>query len=598
MTPALLRLVLLLLGLRAFAPSRDPTDDPFPRASAESVGMSDAALHELARVVQSYVDDDKIVGAELLVIKERRTVLDQAFGWRDREEQAAMTCDTIFNVRSMTKPLIGASIQILLDEGALALEDEAAKYLPGFDNDKSRHITIEQLLTHRSGLPLTILTKRLDEYETLEAQANAVGVAGPQFEPGSRFWYSDAGTDVLAAIVEVASGMDLAAFVQARLLDPLGMSDSFFLSKTTPHAQDRIASLYFGSAGKWARIWKGSEASFYPFPWGSQTLFSTARDYARWLALWLDGGRARGVEVLSEEAVQRTLTPRSSMSMLGSGQPFPTGFSGLTTHYGQLSVLHVPTLDPKAKPVVVGHSGSDGTIAWAWPARDLMILFFTQSRGGLTPIRLERDIERLLLAPSDPGNVAPVPEPIERYVGPYHLGFKPFEVFVQDGKLAFDHADSLAFPLEAPGRGDRWSLKGAEQFLGSSAYVQFVEDETGAVIGLKLAQDGRTTELNRGPAPAEPRLDAARLQAYVGTYRDHDSAESHQVVVRDGRLALWFADLPSPVLLFAPDEEGWRMVRANPAMSLRFHDGPDGRADSCIARVRGREVSWPRVELR
>jgi hypothetical protein len=285
------------------------------------------------------------------------------------------------------------------------------------------------------------------------------------------------------------------------------------------------------------------------------------------------------------------------MSMLGSDQPFPTGFSGLTPHYGQLSVLHLPTLHPEASPVVVGHSGSDGTIAWAWPARDLMILFFTQSRGGLTVIRLERDLERLGLAPSSPGTGAPIPEPIARYVGPYHWGFKPFEVFVQDGQLALDHADSLVFPLVAPTRGNRWSLKGAEQFLGASASVQFVEDESGAVTGLKLVQAGRTTELKHGPAPTEPALDPARLQAYVGTYRD-DSVQSHQILVQDGRLALRHADLPSPVLLFAPDEQGWWMVRAKPAMSLRFHDGPNGRADACIARNQGREVSWPRAEDR
>lgn len=598
MTAVLLHLALLLPGVQVSASTGVRSEDPFPRASPESVGIPGAALRELARVVEGYVDDDKIVGAQLLVIKNRRTVLDQAFGWRDRDDKVAMTCDTIFNIRSMTKPLIGASIQVLLDEGALALDDAAAKYLPGFDNDKSKHITIEQLLAHRSGLQLTIITNRLDQYETLEAQANAVGEEGPNFEPGSKFWYSDAGTDTLAAIVEVVSGMNLEAFVQERLLGPLGMSDSFFLSKTTPHAQDRIASAYIGGAGKWARFWKGSDATYYPFPWGSQTLFSTPRDYARWLALWLDGGRAGGVPVLTKEAVQRTLTPTSIMSMLGSDQPFPTGFSGLTPHYGQMSVLHLPTLHPEASPVVVGHSGSDGTIAWAWPKLDLMIFFFTQSRGGLTVIRLERDIERLLLAPSDSGNRAPIPEPLARYVGPYHLGFKPFEVFVQDGQLAFDHADSIVFPLVAPTRGDRWSLKGAEQFLEATAYVQFVEDESGAVTGLKLVQAGRTTELKRGPAPAEPALDPVRLQACVGTYRDEDSAQSHQVLVQDGRLAVRHADLPSPVLLFAPDEEGWWMLRANPTVSLRFHDGPDGRADSCVARIRGREVSWPRVEGR
>jgi CubicO group peptidase (beta-lactamase class C family) len=560
--------------------------------------MSGAALQELARVVQGYVDDDKIVGAQLLVIKNRRTVLDQAFGWRDRDDKVAMTCDTIFNIRSMTKPLVGASIQILLDEGALALDDAAAKYLPGFDTEKSKHITIAQLLAHRGGLPLTIITNRLDEWETLEAQANAIGAKGPQFEPGAKFWYSDAGTDTLAAIVEVVSGMNLEAFVQERLLDPLGMSDTFFLSKTTPHAQERVASAVIGNAGNWKRFWKGSEETFYPYPWGSQTLFSTPRDYARWLALWLDGGRAGEVEVLTKAAVKRTLTPTSVMSMLGSDQPFPTGFSGLTPHYGQMSVLHLPTLHPEAAPVVVGHSGSDGTIAWAWPAHDLMILFFTQTRGGLTVLRLKRDLERLRIAPADSGKGAPLAKPLAKYVGPYHWGFKPYEVFAHDGGLLFEHADSIVFPLVAPTSGDRWGLKGAETLLGAPANVQFVLDGSGAVTGLKLVQAGRATELKRGPAPAEPALDPARLQAYVGTYRDDDSADSNQFLVQDGRLAMKLADLPYPVLLFAPDEEGWWMARAKPTMSLRFHDGPDGHADSCTVRNQGSEETWPRVESR
>jgi len=124
------------------------------------------------------------------------------------------------------------------------------------------------------------------------------------------------------------------------------------------------------------------------------------------------------------------------------------------------------------------------------------------------------------------------------------------------------------------------------------AYVQFVEDESGSVTGLKLVEAGRTTRLKRGPAPAEPALDPARLQAYVGTY------DGHKILVQNGRLALWRAERPSPVLLFAPDEEGWWMVRASPDVSLRFHDGPDGRAESCIARIQGREVSWPRAESR
>ena len=173
----------------------------FPAAVPESTGLSTTALEQLADTVAGYLEEGQIVGAELLVIKNRRTVLHKAFGWRDREGAISMTPNTIFNIRSMTKPLTGAAVQMLIDDGRLSLDDPASRYIPGFDNKKSKDITVHQLLTHRSGLPVTILTS-INQYKDLQSMANAVGKRGPQFPPESNFWYSDPGTDVLGAIVE------------------------------------------------------------------------------------------------------------------------------------------------------------------------------------------------------------------------------------------------------------------------------------------------------------------------------------------------------------------------------------------------------------
>ena len=165
-----------------------------------------------------------------------------------------MERDTIFNIRSMTKPLTGVAVQMLADEGKLHLDDPVAKYLPGFDNDKSKAITIEQLLQHRSGLPLSIITAKIDQYSDLQTQAKAIGEKGPQFKPGEKFWYSDAGSDAAAAVVERISGTTIDRFVAERILQPLGMADSFYLSKADDPRKKRVASLYFGSPGKWTRI--------------------------------------------------------------------------------------------------------------------------------------------------------------------------------------------------------------------------------------------------------------------------------------------------------------------------------------------------------
>src|SRR5262245_18758154 len=297
--------------------------DAFPVATPESQGVSSAAVRRLASEVEEYAKNGTIVGGELLIIKNRKTSLHEVYGERDREDKRAMERGTIFNIRSMTKPLTGVAVQMLADEGKLRLDDAVAKYLPGFDNDKSKAITIEQLLQHRSGLPLTILSFKLDQFPDLQAQAKAIGEKGPQFKPGERFWYSDAGSDAAAAVVERISGKTIDQFVAERILQPLGMADSFYLSKADDLKADdprrkRLASLYIGSPGTWKRFWKPDGPPFYPFAWGSQSMYSTTADYARFLALWMDGGMAGEKRLLSKEAIARILTPASLLKALGS----------------------------------------------------------------------------------------------------------------------------------------------------------------------------------------------------------------------------------------------------------------------------------------
>src|SRR4029077_15492830 len=149
-----------------------------------SQGVSAAAVRRVAREVEEYVKSGTIVGGELLILKNRKTILHEVYGARDREDKRAMERGTIFNIRSMTKPLTGVAVQMLADEGKLRLEDHVAKYLPGFDNEKQKTSTIEHLLQPRSGLPLSIITVKIDKFWDLQTQAKAIGEKGPQFKPG------------------------------------------------------------------------------------------------------------------------------------------------------------------------------------------------------------------------------------------------------------------------------------------------------------------------------------------------------------------------------------------------------------------------------
>ena len=149
MTKALLALAVLCLPLTA---QSSPAPPAFPAAPAADHGIAPEALERLADEVQRYVDSDALVGAELHVIKDRRTLLHRAFGLADREDGRPLEVDSVFCVRSMTKPLGGTAIQMLIDEGRLTLDTNVSQILASYDTPATAGITIEQLLTHTSGL--------------------------------------------------------------------------------------------------------------------------------------------------------------------------------------------------------------------------------------------------------------------------------------------------------------------------------------------------------------------------------------------------------------------------------------------------------------
>ena len=576
--------------LAGFAPQGAP--DPFPVAAPESVGIPAAALEALAADVDGYLARDLIVGGELLVIKDRRTVLHRSFGLRDREKGLAWSNGTVCNIRSMTKTLTGAAAQLLIDRDELSLDDKVADYLPGFDTEKSREITIEQLLTHRAGLPLTILTTRLDEHADLVAQGNAVGARGPDSEPGSRFWYSDAGTDALGAVVEVISGMKLDAFVQEELLAPLGMSDSFYYLAKDDARRGAIASAYAGTPGNWSRFFDPAAGPLYPFAWGSQSLYSTTVDYARFLAMWMDGGRVGEQDVLSPEAIARTLTAKSEMSMLGSSARFPTSFCGQEVHYGQMAVLHLPIESKGAgTATIVGHSGSDGTIAWGWPKQDLMILFFTQSRGSTAVLRLEESIDRLLIAPEAYANEPAVPAELRPLLGSYVANWKShldeeFTVLWRNGQLALDVPSEMIYELRPSATPGQWSFA-----LKPAVTFQFERDGEGKVDCLTFLEKELKLETPRkgsaraAAVAARDRLDESSAAKYLGEYREATQGHTFALVVDRGSLALRESEGMLLHLWKEPGSDKWR-VRANPRVYFTFAE-KEGSIVSCTRRGGG-----------
>ena len=569
--------------------ARSPEAVSFPVSDPASQGISAEALAALVDEVNGYLERDLIVGGELMVIKNRRTVLHEYFGESDRESETAWGPGTVCNIRSMTKPITAAAAQLLVDRGKLDLDAPVAQYLPGFKTEESGAITVRQLITHRAGLPLTILTS-IDEFESLVDMGNAMGERGPEFEPGSRFWYSDIGTDTLGAVVEVAAGMRLGRFVTEELLVPLGMQSSFYFIDDEDPRRSRIASLYAGGMGKWKRFLDPDEGSFYPFAWGSQSVYSTPEDYGRFLAMWMDGGRVGDKQLLSEAAIERTLTPVSEMTMMGSTARFPTSFTGLEVFYGQMSVLHVPkTAVGKGPATILGHSGSDGTIAWAWPKRDLMVLYFTQSRGGGTALRLEETLDRNLIAPQIHASTA-VPAELQPFIGTYVADWgthmkEEFQVEYRAGKFVLDVPSQMRFELARREGEEKWSFA-----IAPTLSVWFERDGEGEVDCLRIHQGPLTFEAPRKGTLHEKeyyesiRADAKTLAKYFGTYDDPDE-DDHAVVRIDGDYLA--VDTTAAVfhLWKVPINDTWQ-VREQPMISVSFQE-EDGKVVSLTRHMPG-----------
>ena len=268
-----------------------------PAASAQST-----PLDKLDQLVEQLATDEEIVGAELLVVQRGETLLHRAYGWHDREAERRMQTGSVFCVRSMTKPLIGMAVMMLVEEGKVELDRPAYEYLPELDHDGLRQITVHHLLHHLGGFPMSHLSMAQLPSLTSTRQIAAMSAEHDLiYPPGTKFRYSDHGTDTLTALVEAVSGMSAQTFVEQRILQPLGMDASLLVFPEDHPLRARAVSKYVGAPGSWTRYWKASDDPLFPLFLGSQSMYATLADYRRLAELWLHDGR------IGEQALLRSL---------------------------------------------------------------------------------------------------------------------------------------------------------------------------------------------------------------------------------------------------------------------------------------------------
>jgi CubicO group peptidase (beta-lactamase class C family) len=374
----------------------------------EQTGFSSERLARIHEMVQRHIDAHDISGAVTLVARNGKLVHFEAHGLMDIEAKKPMSKDSLFWIMSMTKPVVGTSVLMLMEEGRLRLTDPVSRFIPEFKGSKvavieerpagapapprgtpplfytvpaTREITIQDLLTHVSGLnsggpasSAEVARVALKAGESLADYIPRLATTPLDFQPGTRWQYSaTAAWDTLERVVEVITGQPFDRFVRERIFDPLGMKDTAFRPSLEQLA--RIARQYRGADGALTRvdskpIWMNNPTYLS----GGGGLMSSAEDYLQFGQMLANRGELNGkrllgpktVELMSSVFVPDTLPGRAK------GRGFGLSVQVISDHIAANTPISNGSF---------GWDGAFGTHFWVDPKEKIVGIFMVQASG-------------------------------------------------------------------------------------------------------------------------------------------------------------------------------------------------------------------------
>ena len=308
------------MGASAVTPS-------LPMVLPAQAGLCGERSARLLAVLQSEIDRQRLPGAVVLVARHGKVGLFESLGAQDPATGESMARDSIFRIYSMTKPIVSVAVMMLMEQGCVMLSDPVAKYLPEFalqqvtlsgdagdlstGRPPTREATVHDLLRHTAGLTYEFMGSLPVHRQYAQARIGSRQRSNAEFsktlatlpllaDPGSMWEYSRA-TDVLGRLVEVLSGQTLAAFLQEKILGPLGMHETGFSVPAAQHG--RIAEPYAHDPDGGVPMQMIDIRSEAAMASGGGGLASTAMDYARFLQFMLNRGELDGVRLLGPHTV-------------------------------------------------------------------------------------------------------------------------------------------------------------------------------------------------------------------------------------------------------------------------------------------------------
>jgi serine-type D-Ala-D-Ala carboxypeptidase len=361
--------------------------------------------HALA-AVQIAVETGVVPGAVAVVRHRGEMLLHEAFGAACLvPDKRAMTADTVFDLASLTKPIVGAGVAMaLVDKGQVSLDEEVTTWLPELDEFRGNGVTLRRLLAHTAGV--TGWRPVYTGADGADAVVRAIGALGLAAPPGSRFEYSDLGYILLGVVLERAAGSTLAELADELLFQPCGLTRTGYLPEAPP---DRFAVTEEGNAferrmAEWAGLdfdrWR---TSFHPgqvndgnahYGLGGISahagLFSTAAEVATIGEMWLRRGNHDGRQVLSPAAVDVAVTDQAPAGPARRGLGWDLARRGgppleevRRAEAGYFPPVASP-FTPRSSGELVsasafGHTGFTGTSMWIDPGLDIVAVLLTNA---------------------------------------------------------------------------------------------------------------------------------------------------------------------------------------------------------------------------
>ena len=356
-------------------------------------GISLDKLEHYEEFISKEINQDKIPGATVLIVRDGKIVLQESYGHRDIENQSSMKTDDIFFIQSMTKPIITTAFMMLFEEGHFMLTDHVSKYLPEFKNLRvikngndsitgetialEKEITIEQLLTHTAGLTHGLGNSQFElgyrkeyfmqEWPDIKSRAIQASKLPLVDQPGN-IWYYSVAPDIIATLIEKFSGMSTNDFLETRIFKPLKMKDTGYnLSKeqqgrvvkvTNKNNEGNLTNSDYQPPMKKNTIWSGVNG-----------LFSTTSDYMTFCQMIMNNGQWNGTQFLSRKTIEL-------MTQNHVGDKYPA--AGVGFGYGFAVMLDVSKTNLLGSNGNIWWGGAFNTHFFIDPKEKLISIFMTQ----------------------------------------------------------------------------------------------------------------------------------------------------------------------------------------------------------------------------